>query len=185
MQVTTQANPSSADVAVILPGSGYTVQAPLLSWPARMLAQRGWQVRGVGWEIDEAAQQDPEAFVEQAASVAFAAAPEGGRRLIVAKSFGSFALPWARREGVPGVWLTPVVTSPVVQQALRSATPGDLAIGGDADPLGLPERLAGTRARTITVPGADHSLEVAGGWRASLSVQSAVFDEVEAHLDDL
>jgi hypothetical protein len=185
VEVTTRANPEAADVAVILPGTGYTVQAPLLSWPARMLAERGWQLREVTWTIDDAAQQDPARFVGHAVADAFGASTAAGRRLVVAKSFGTFALPWARAEGVPGVWLTPVTTAPEVQDALRAATPDDLAIGGDVDPLWLPERLAGTRARTVTVPGADHALAVAGGWRATLGVQSAVFDEIDAHFDRL
>jgi hypothetical protein len=140
-------------------------------------------VQGVTWKVDDAAANDPAPFVEEAVSAAFASSPRASRRLIVAKSFGCFALPWAKRERIPGIWLTPVMTSDVVRRELSDATPYDLVIGGDADDLWQPRSLDGTRARLLTVPDADHSLTVRAGWRASRSAQSGVFDAISTHLD--
>ncbi|AWB86903.1 hypothetical protein [Mycetocola zhujimingii] len=178
-----RADVADAPVAVLLPGVGYTIQGPLLYWCAQMLAERGWHVQGVEWSVDAAA--DPVSFVEEAVTTAFNAAPPASRRLIVAKSFGSFALPWALGEGVPGVWLTPVLTSEVVRDALTGAPESHLAIGGDADEMWLPDTVAGGRAALVTVSGANHSLAVKAGWRASLDAQSRVFDTISTHVESL
>ncbi|RLQ86489.1 hypothetical protein [Mycetocola zhadangensis] len=174
---------ANSPVAVLLPGTGYTIHAPLLYWSGKLLAERGWHVQGVEWEVDAAA--GPVSFVEEAVTAAFEDAPGTSRRLIVAKSFGCFALPWAQREGVAGIWLTPVLTSDDVTAALRNASSSHLAIGGNADEMWLPDAVAGTRARVVNVIDADHSLTVKNDWRASLSAQSRVFDAVSTHLDEL
>jgi hypothetical protein len=113
-------------------------------------------VQGVEWTVDASALNDPQPFVADAVAEAFEAAPPSSRRLIVAKSFGCFALPWARRYGIPGIWLTPVLTSADVRLGLSNASVGDMAIGGDADALWLPETVADSRANVISVPEADH-----------------------------
>jgi hypothetical protein len=147
-----------------------------------MLAQNGWHVQAVEWTVDESALSDPRAFVERAVAQAFDVAPPSSRRLIVAKSFGCFALPWARRMGIPGVWLTPVLTDEDVQAALIGAPVGDIAIGGTADALWRPEAIAGSRATVISVPKANHSLAIPGDWRGSLTAQNAVFESIAKHL---
>lgn len=176
--------PATADapVAVLLPGAGYTVQAPLLYWCATLLVERGWHVQAVDWTVGEAARADPLEFVEQAVTEAFAASPASGRRLLVAKSFGTFALPWARRSGIAGVWLTPMLTEEPVRRALAAATPADLAIGGDRDPFWQPDTVAGTAARLVTEPGANHALTLPGDWQGSIRLQERVLATVSGHL---
>ena len=169
-------------VAVLLPGRGYTVQAPLLYWCARMLDELGWHVQAVTWDFDASTRADHRPVIEDAVAEAFAAAPDASARLIVAKSLGTLALPWARRNGIAGVWLTPVLSELAVRDALLSATSNDLAIGGDADELWMPELLRGTAAAVISVPEASHSLTVPGGWERSQVVQSAVLGEVAQHV---
>ncbi len=175
--------PGSASVAVLLPGVRYTAQAPLLYWCGQMLSALGWHVEAVEWTIDEAALEDPQRFVELAVDVAFDAAPEAARRLIVAKSFGTYALPWARRRGIPGVWLTPILTDDAILQGLRGATSADIAIGGTADRFWLPDAIEDTEARLISVPGANHSLEIPGEWSRSLAVQNDIFLHIARHLE--
>ncbi|TFD74885.1 hypothetical protein E3T54_13125 [Cryobacterium sp. Sr8] len=180
--VRARSNSDSAPVAVILPGAGYTAMGPLLYWCGEMLSQEGWHVQGVEWAVDARALSHPQAFVEQAVAEAFDAAPQSSRRLIVAKSLGCFALPWARRNGLPGVWLTPVLTNVDVRQALIEASAADMAIGGEADTVWLPEAIADTRASVISVPKADHSLALPGDWRGSLAAQTAIFESIANHL---
>ena len=180
-----RAESADAPVAVLLPGVGYTVQAPLLYWCATLLAERGWHVQAVDWTVDDVARAHPLPFVERAVAEAFDACPPGPRRLIVAKSFGTYALPWARREGVAGVWLTPLLGEQPVRRALRAATAADLAIGGDRDAFWQPDSVAGTAARLIPVPGAGHALTLPGDWRASLELQAGILAEIERHLDAL
>ncbi|TFB86200.1 hypothetical protein E3O44_12115 [Cryobacterium algoricola] len=171
-----------APVAVLLPGVGYPVKGPILYWCGQMLAQSGWHVQAVEWTINDDARSDPQPFVEKAVAEAFDAAPSSSRRLVVAKSFGCFALPWARRNGIPGVWLTPVLTDAGVRTALAEAPVTDMAIGGTADALWLPASIAETRANVMSVPRANHSLAIPGDWRGSLTAQSAVFDGIASHL---
>ncbi|MET1051729.1 MAG: hypothetical protein ABWX65_03725 [Mycetocola sp.] len=171
-----------APVAVLLPGTGYTVQAPLLFWSAALLAEAGWTVVGVDWSGDAAAVTVPVPFVEAEVEAAFGHAPASARRLIVAKSFGCFALPWARRHGIPGVWLTPLLTDPAVADAVRTATSADLVVGGDADDQWLPDAVDGTSAHVMTLPGAGHALTLPGDWRASMNLQADLLDEVAAHI---
>jgi len=170
-------------VAVILPGARYTAQAPLLYWSSVILEERGWHVHRVDWRIDAEAAGHPLPFVENAVTRAFAAAPTASRRLVVAKSLGSFALPWAIEHDVPGVWLTPVLGDDAVADALRGAGPEHLAVGGGADGHWRPERAAGTRARLVSIADADHGLTVPGGWSASIAAQSLAFRAVVEHLD--
>jgi hypothetical protein len=178
-----QPSDPNAPVALLLPGTGYTVQAPLLYWCGRLLAERGWHVLGVEWTVDGDAADAPLEFVEKAIADARETSPSARFDLIVAKSFGTFALPWARREGIPGVWLTPVLTDSEICRALSDAGPSDLAIGGDADDMWGPERLGNTRARLETIPNADHSLTVADGWHTSSIVHIGIFQMISDHLD--
>lgn len=173
---------AEAPVAVLVPGSRYGVQAPLLYWCAHMLVQHGWHVKTVEWVPGTEPGENPQSFVETAVSGAFAAMPHAPNRLIVAKSLGTYALPWAQRNGIPGVWLTPVLSSAAIRRALLGATAADLAIGGGSDELWMPASVAGTQAHLITVPDADHALTIAGDWKRSLAVQSRIFTDISLHL---
>jgi hypothetical protein len=157
-----RAERADAPVAVLLPGVNYTAQAPLLYWCATLLAERGWHVQAVDWRVDDEALAHPLAFVQDAVTDAFACSPASPRRLVVAKSFGTYALPWARRESIAGVWLTPLLTEEPVAAALRGATAADLAIGGELDAFWDPDAVAGTAARLRSVPGAGHALTLPG-----------------------
>jgi len=172
------------DVAVLLPGTGYTVQGPLLAFAAQVLGDRGWHVERVSWTVDAAAEHDPEAFVEQAVEAAFARAGSaaGGRRLVVAKSFGCSALPWALGAGVAGAWFTPVTTHVPVRAALAAAGPEHWAVGGSGDPLWQVDGLTTAGAELVTVPDADHGLRVPGDWRAGVAAHRSVLERLDARL---
>ncbi|WIB00959.1 hypothetical protein [Curtobacterium sp. MCBA15_012] len=163
-------------LVLVLPGAGYGQQAPLLWWTRSIAEQHGAEVVAPAWTIDAAAKVDPVAFVEGQVERAL-----DGRRpdLVVAKSFGSFALPWAVRHTVDGVWLTPVLTDPAVAAALAAAGAGSIAVGGSADALWTPHAVGTTRAELHTVEGADHALEVTGDWRRSQRLQADVLGLVE------
>lgn len=180
--VRAQSTADNPPVAVILPGVGYTAMGPLLYWCAELLAQEGWHVQGVEWTVDAQALSDPHSFVERAVAEAFKDAPPSSRQLVVAKSFGCFALPWARRNDIPGIWLTPVLTDEDVRKALIEASPADIAVGGTADPVWLPEEIMATAANVISVPNANHSLIIPGDWRASHDAQRSVFVSIATHL---
>ncbi|WP_120339566.1 hypothetical protein [Cryobacterium soli] len=180
-----RAESADAPVAVLLPGVNYSVQAPLLYWCATLLAERGWHVQAVEWAVDDEARAHPLPFVEQAAAEAFDASPPTSRRLIVAKSFGTYALPWARSAGIAGVWLTPLLSEEPVCEALRGATAADLAIGGELDAFWRPDSVAGTAAQLLSVPGAGHGLTRPGDWRGSLELQAVILERIAGHIDGI
>ncbi|QCR42805.1 hypothetical protein C1N91_03865 [Curtobacterium sp. SGAir0471] len=174
--------PTSQPLVLVLPGSGYGQQAPLLWWTRAIAEQHDIEVVAPAWTVDSAAKADPVAFVERQVTRAL-----DGRRpdLVVAKSFGCFALPWAVRRGVDGVWLTPVLTDPAVAAALAAAGAESIAVGGSADPMWLPSAVGTTCAGLHTVDGADHALEVRGDWRRSQRLQSDVLGLVEERIATL
>ncbi|PYY36895.1 hypothetical protein DEJ16_01740 [Curtobacterium sp. MCJR17_055] len=77
------------------------------------------------------------------------------------------------------MWLTPVLTDDTVRDALATVNDGHVAVGGSADPMWRPDRVTHTRARLVTVDGADHALEVPGDWRRSQRLQVEVLSVVE------
>jgi hypothetical protein len=168
--------PERTPLVLVLAGAGYGQQAPLLWWTDTIARQAGCAVVAPRWTVDAAAEADPVRFVERALTTAL-----DGRRpdLVVAKSFGCAALPWAVTEGVPGVWLTPVLTDDAIRTALAAAGDAHVALGGSADPVWRPELVRGTRARLRSVDQADHRLEVPGDWRASQHLQADVLAVVE------
>jgi hypothetical protein len=171
-------------VALVLPGAGYTAQAPLLYWPIRALAQAGCDVWTIDWhaDIDDAARRDMRGFVEAALARAEKALP-AAPRAIIAKSLGTFALPYFAGQDVNAVWLTPILTDPEVAAALALASGRHLAIGGSADPAWRPDLVGSTSAQLVTVDDADHGLERdAAHWRESAETQLSILDRVITHL---
>lgn len=169
---------ASDRAAVLLPGTGYTAKSPLLYWCAEMLVQQGWRVEAVEWVVADDAQRNPRAFVEAAVDRAFAAVLNASERLVVGKSFGSYALPWAVSSNVSGIWLTPVLTDPEIYDALTAAPASHLAIGGGVDPMWAPSVALATAAQMVTIEGADHSLLVDSDWRASRACQTEALETV-------
>ena len=172
-------------VALILPGAGYTVQAPLLHWPMLALAEAGWDVWSIDWhaDVDDAARQDMRGFVESALATAEAALP-APPELVLAKSLGTFALPHFAQQDVRGVWLTPILSDPGVADALARVSPErHLAVGGTADPSWRPDLVGATSARLVSVEAANHSLELKSKpWRESAETQRTIIDQVVTHL---
>jgi hypothetical protein len=70
---------------------------------------------------------------------------------------------------LPAVWLTPLLDQPSVIDGLARARRPVLLVGGDADPTWQPASLPpGGQIETLELPGADHTLQVAGDPAASL-----------------
>jgi hypothetical protein len=176
---------SSNKRAVLLPGVGYTAQRPLLYWCAQLLLEQGWRVEAVEWTRAEVEASTGAELVEEAIELAWRGVPADAARLIVAKSHGTTALPWAVEHEVPGVWLTPVLADDNVRDALSRASAAHLAIGGDHDELWAPAATLDTVATMVTVPGADHGLLIEGDWKASVDAHSEVFLRIAAWVASL
>jgi hypothetical protein len=154
------------------------VQRPLLYWCAELLVELGWRVEAIEWTGADVEESVAATLVERALILALTGTPAGADRLIVAKSLGTAALPWASANGVPGVWLTPVLADDEIRVALAGASADHLAIGGDRDELWAPAAALVTEATLVTVPGADHSLLIEGDWTASLDAQTDVLGRI-------
>ena len=166
-------------VATVLPGSGYTAQGPVLWYAAKVLHSAGWTVRTFSW--DEHSPDWGHARRVYGESLRQAAVPDGGLHLVVAKSLGSFALPVAAELGLPGAWLTPVLTGDAagpVRHAVAAGTAPTLLVGGTADPLWDGDVAAASGAQVLEVEDADHSLEV-HDWRRSHEILARVTAAVE------
>lgn len=166
--------------AVVLPGgSGYTVDHPLLWWVSQVLAESGWRVATVRWEVDQAARADPATFVARAAQQALDVTGPADRTLVVGKSFGTWAAPWAAEHGWPGVWLTPVLTSAEIANALVHARTAGLLVGGTADELWDGEVATRSGLDVLQIDDADHILYTAGDWRHSFDELGRTLEAVE------
>lgn len=164
---------------LILPGAGYTAQAPLLFWANKALLSRGWRVLTANWADRPATLKDGRDRVLTLLDQFADTVPDA----ILAKSIGSFALPWAIEKSIPGVWLTPLLTDPGVATALRQANSRHLAIGGTADPAWQIESLAGSRAVLHSVPDMNHGLErVDDPWAESARRQLPLIEMAVEHI---
>jgi hypothetical protein len=169
-------------VAVLVPGAGYKVESPLLSWPAEQLRARAWQVQAIRWTDDDEPGDDPHGFAARAVQQAFAEFPHAEHRLIVAKSFGTFCIPWAEAAQVPAIWLTPILTDDVIRRTLAETSKPDLLIGGSKDKFWATAAPSETTPTFVDILDANHSLEVPNDWRASLAAHVQVFTAIERFL---
>jgi len=164
--------------AILLPGGTGGVFTPLLHWSATLLTQSGWSVIGVTWDEARLEHAGASTEVTRCAQSALERALSGLPVLVVAKSLGTLALPWAVENGISGAWLTPLLHDETVVAAVARAQPATLLVGGSADPhwRQLPE--AGDGVDWLELPHADHGLQRDGDWHQSLVEQIPVFDRV-------
>lgn len=164
--------------AILLPGRQGGVVTPLMHWPASLLTEMGWSVLSASW--DEARLEDAGATseVRRCADAALAQAHVARPVLVVAKSLGTLALPWAVEKGLPGVWLTPLLQDAAVVASLAEARQATLLVGGTKDPHWRPPLALGPGVTLRELPDADHGLQEVGLWRPSLLRQLEVFDHV-------
>ncbi|MFE2420553.1 alpha/beta hydrolase [Streptomyces hokutonensis] len=175
-------------VAVVVPGVGYTPAMPLLHFARAVLLQHGWTVQELWWRIpDDFSRFTVEeriAWVE--AEVARAVDAEAGAcRLVVGKSLGSLGCGVAAERGIAAAWLTPVLTIDQVVRGLGRAQAPTLLVGGDADKL-WDSRVAGSVGHEVLeIPGADHSLELAGDAEGSVDVLRKVVSRLDRFVGSL
>jgi hypothetical protein len=163
--------------AIVLPGRMLGIATPLLHWPAALLTQCGWSVLHVEWDEDGLTRGEA-SHVRQCADAALDRAARDRPVLVVAKSLGTLALPWAVENGLPGVWLTPLLRDGNVMTAVGAVQQPTLLVGGTADPHWQVPAGTGPGITIIELPGADHGLQQPGDWRRSLLDQVEIFDRI-------
>ena len=168
----------SLGTAILLPGARGGISTPLMHWPATLLTEAGWSVLGVAWDENRIERGGAASEVRRCASAALNQAPPGQPVLIVAKSLGTLALPWAVEHGLPGVWLTPLLSDAGVVAAVEEARQVTLLVGGTDDPHWQRSIAVGPGVTLLELPGANHGLQQPGHWRRSLLHQVEIFDRL-------
>jgi len=108
-----------------------------------------------------------------------------GAPLMIGKSLGTNAAALAAERSLPAVWLTPLLTTPWVVDALSRATAPFLLVGGTADSVwdeALANRLT---PHVLSVEGADHGMYVDGPLTESVAVLGRMVERVESFLDTI
>jgi len=186
--VTTDRDPDRR--ALLLPGSNYMAQAPLLWYAEEVLGIHGWTTEAFVWngtpESREEVRMAYDMVLRQRTAI-----ESGATYLVVGKSLGTLVLPTAIDLEVPGIWLTPLLSKEQAEPELRASVrdigalgiPG-LFVGGTADPAwdGDIARSGGT---VLEIPGATHRLEILGDWRASLTILTDVASAIDSFVSVL
>ena len=163
--------------AIVLPGRMFGLATPLLHWSATLLTQLGWSVLGVSWDQDQLSREEAP-YVRRCADAALDRAPADQPVLVVAKSLGTFALPWAVGHELPGAWLTPLMQDAAVVAAVQASRAPTLLVGGTADPHWQSPVAAGPGITVMEVADADHGLQQPGDWRRSLLDQVEIYERI-------
>lgn len=173
-------------VALVLPGRGYGHDHPGLYYTRMALASRGWRAHLVTWE---GLPEDPALWPDHVSRVAASAIEEVRPELLVGKSLGSFAMPLAVERGVPGIWLTPLLTDERLAVAAAHLPARSLLVGGTADGSwdgGLARAgAASCGCEVLELDGADHCFDIRQDPRGSIAALDRLATAVIAVLDRL
>ena len=173
--------------AVVLPGGMYGPHAPLLMYSAIAAETRGARIRAVSWSRpDDPPKLDPAdraAWVREEAEPVLDEAGAGAGALVIAKSLGTYAILLAADRGLPGIWLTPLLTDPDIVEALHRTSAAFLLVGGTADPSWIGDTARALTPHVLEVPDADHGMFVEGPLARSADVLGQVVTAVETFLD--
>jgi predicted alpha/beta-hydrolase family hydrolase len=192
-----QEGPSS-QVALLLPGMGYTSHMPLLYYPARIMLSLGADVLGLEYEYNRR-----EEFMtlpgEERKSWLLADVTNACETLLkvrayqeitlIGKSLGTRAMGHLLTTSDPlreanAIWLTPVFRSEGLCRQIKEWGKRSLIVIGTADPhynqALLDEIQDATRSEMLVIEGADHSLEIGGDVLRSLDTMEKVIRAIQA-----
>lgn len=169
-------------VALLLPGGGYTANAPLLHYGRSVLRKHGWSIIELWWDPPFtnlwerfAAGMD---WVDQQARNALAGEP-AGRKLILGKSLGTCATRIAAERQLPAVWLTPILAHQWIQDALAGTAAPTLLVGGTGDRSWNSVAAKRSGHQVLEIPDADHGMELANDPVGSAEILRQVTAEMD------
>lgn len=149
-------------LAVVLPGRGYPPAAPGLAYAGYVLRAAGWRVRDVWWDPPANGSLSLEGEVAWVGDqLAAAASDVDGPVFVVGKSLGTYGARLAAERSYPAIWLTPLLTDPVLVEGIRANPARQLLVGGTADRLWDAEvaaSLAADGCDVLQIDGIDHGL---------------------------
>lgn len=164
--------------ALVLPGANFEVLHPALYWPTQILLQRGWRIIRARWTWTEEAADDPWQAISHTLDLMLGHA-QGLRRVYLAKSVGTLAADAAARDGVPGIWLTPLTSDERVARAIRSS-PRSLLVAGTRDDTWKHGDEFRERHEVCEINGMTHGMFVPSSWRSTLRALKQINEAVEA-----
>lgn len=187
-----------AQVALLLPGMGYTSHMPLLYYPARIMLSLGADVLGL--EYDYNRREDFMALPGEErkqwlltdvtnACHTILEARSYQEITLIGKSLGTRAMGHLLTTDdqlgkANAIWLTPVLRSERLCMQIREWGRRSLIVIGTADPhfnqALLDEIQRETDSEMLIIEGADHSLEIGGDVLRSLDAMEKVIRAIQA-----
>lgn len=143
-------------VALLLPGRGYTVNHPVMYYAAEVARELGWRTEAVSWDGTDLS--DGEVIAH--GRTALASLP-AGQNIVIGKSLGSLLLPDVVDRGLRAVWLTPLLHSAEIREAVLRPSDPSLMIGGTADESWDSDVARRSDHDVLELEGADHGLQLA------------------------
>lgn len=187
---------------LVMPGTGYNCDRPLLYWSAQALVENGWYVHRLNvvngkdnlTEVTTVLDQAVDEWRESVCDEMSEHNRPSSKVLLIGKSLTTLTYPHAKSLDIPMVLLTPVLNpAPFDPSGLRievSENPNayedsyegaPLICAGTADPYFDEERARILTPHVHTYPDANHSIEVPGDWRRSQDYLKEVTASVEQY----
>jgi hypothetical protein len=188
-------------IAILLPGWGYTCQAPLLYYAMRVMQSLGADVLQVEYAYNRRpdflalpeAEQTRWLFTDVTAAFHTALQQRAYQEVtLIGKSLGTLALshlvshpPSAAHARA--IWLTPVLGTERFLENIRQWGGQSLFVIGTADPYYDENRLreleSATGGEALVIDGADHGLEIEGNVWRSLQELERIMRAIKAFLN--
>jgi hypothetical protein len=178
-------------LAIILPGAGYTTQAPLLHFCTGLFYSKGYDVLHLNYSFnrEEQAALSGEGLAEAVRHVIDDALKSKGyeQYYFVAKSIGTMALPYLLKDqsfqDAKAVWMTPLLQKEFVLNSMGADNHKGLCIIGDQDPFFTWERIERIKENPNlsikVVEGGDHSLELSGDPIQSIDLLKNIISDIQ------
>jgi hypothetical protein len=178
------------NLVIILPGAGYTTQAPLLHFTTGLFYSKGFDALHINYSFsrqelsvlsEETFTKDVELVIDQAIKN-----KEYSNYYLVAKSIGTIALSYLLNNTMfkeaKVVWLTPLLQRDDVFNAMVNSDNKGLCIIGDKDSCFIVERFERLKNNDDlilkVVDGGNHSLELDEEPIKSIEILKRVISEI-------
>ena len=185
---------NASELALVLPGLNYTADNPLLYYPSRLLVERGADVLQVRADYTRPDFQSLDRLEQmrwlgedaQAALGAGQRQRDYRRLILIGKSIGTLTQAYLVSLGgcaqATTIWLTPLLRQPWLVDAALQCRGRALFIAGTGDRTYDQDALQriqdATGARALLLPGANHSLEIAGDLQQSLKFMQEILQTI-------
>ena len=178
------------NLVIILPGAGYTTQAPLLHFTTSLFYTKGFDVLHINYSFSKqelSYLSEKDFTIEIQRTIGKAIENKKYKNIfVVAKSIGTIALSYLLHnkmlKDAKTIWLTPLLQRDDVFKAMVTSENKGLCIIGDKDSCFIAERfekLKNNRQLTFhLVEGGNHSLELDGLPIESVEILKGVLMEI-------